>query len=94
MSVDRLFSIFVWPFALQAIGWKTYIINGAWDIVQFLVVAYFWIETKDLTLEQIDAKIDAAVGTSRMEVLYGDEVEMQKGPEDVKKDSVATVKQC
>ncbi|CAI7673458.1 unnamed protein product [Penicillium pancosmium] len=50
--------VFVWPLALEAIGWKTYFINAAWDVVQFVFVAYFWIETKGLTLEQIDAKFE------------------------------------
>ena len=55
---SRLFSVFVWPLALEAIGWKAYIINASWNVVQFVFVAYFWIETKGLTLEQIDAKFE------------------------------------
>lgn len=56
--LSRLFSVFVWPLALKAIGWKAYLINAAWDVVQFVFVAYFWIETKGLSLEQIDAKFE------------------------------------
>ncbi|KAE9569162.1 Lactose permease [Colletotrichum fructicola] len=59
ITCGGLFSVFVWPFALAAIGWKTYIINAGWDAVQFAFVAYFWIETKGLTLEEINAKFDA-----------------------------------
>lgn len=55
---SRLFSVFVWPLALEAIGWKSYIINASWNVIQFVFVAYFWIETKGLTLEQIDAKFE------------------------------------
>ncbi|KAK1855659.1 hexose transporter [Colletotrichum chrysophilum] len=59
ITCGGLFSVFVWPFALAAIGWKTYMINAGWDAVQFAFVAYFWIETKGLTLEEINAKFDA-----------------------------------
>lgn len=58
-GMNSLFSVFVWPFALAAIGWKTYMINAGWDAIQFAFVAYFWIETKGLTLEEINAKFDA-----------------------------------
>lgn len=33
-------------------------INGAWDVLEFAFVAYFWIETKGKTLEEIDELID------------------------------------
>ena len=46
------------PIALEAIGWKMYIINGAWDALQAIFVALFWIETKNLSLEDIDRVID------------------------------------
>lgn len=63
-SNHSLFSVFVWPFALKAIGWETYMINACWDVIMFVFVAYFWIETKGLTLEEIDAKFDAITGSS------------------------------
>jgi hypothetical protein len=33
-------------------------INASWDVVQVAFVAYFWVETKGLTLEEIDAKFE------------------------------------
>lgn len=42
------------PYAFAAIGWKFYMINAVWDILQFIFVAIFWVETVGLTLEQID----------------------------------------
>lgn len=30
-------------------------INGAWDVVQVIFVAFFFVETKGKTLEEIDA---------------------------------------
>ncbi|KAL4874213.1 general substrate transporter [Aspergillus karnatakaensis] len=58
VTCGGLFSVFVWPFALEALGWQTYMINGAWNVVQFLFVAVFWIETRGLSLEEIDSKFD------------------------------------
>ncbi|OKL57944.1 hypothetical protein UA08_06398 [Talaromyces atroroseus] len=58
VTCGGIFSVFVWPFALNALGWKTYMIYGAWDVVQFCFVAIFWIETKGLSLEEIDRKFE------------------------------------
>lgn len=45
---------FAFPYALAAIGWKTYMINGAWDVLEIAFLIYFWVETKGKTLEEID----------------------------------------
>lgn len=47
--------VFTMPIALANIGWKTYMINGAWDVVLIGLLAYYWVETKGKTLEEIDA---------------------------------------
>jgi hypothetical protein len=52
---------FAFPFALEAIGWKTYMINGAWDVVELVVVLVFWIETRGRTLEEIDGSLDGEI---------------------------------
>ncbi|KAF2670699.1 putative hexose carrier protein [Microthyrium microscopicum] len=46
--------VFVMPIAINNIGWKTYIINGSWDIVILVIIAVYWVETKGKTLEEID----------------------------------------
>lgn len=48
----------VFPFAMDAIGWKTYIINASWDILEVLYLVFAWVETKGKTLEEIDAIFD------------------------------------
>jgi hypothetical protein len=53
-----LFVTMVFPFALDAIGWKTYIINASFDILMVLFVIFFWVETQGLTLEEVDIKFD------------------------------------
>ncbi|KAH7121407.1 MFS sugar transporter-like protein [Dactylonectria macrodidyma] len=45
---------FAFPFALDKIGWKTYMINGAWDVLELLFVILYWVETNGRTLEDID----------------------------------------
>ena len=53
-----LFVTMVFPFALKAIGWKTYIINASFDILMLLYVIFCWVETKGLTLEEVDIIFD------------------------------------
>lgn len=43
------------PIGLTNIGWKMYMVNASWDIVIVGLIAYYWVETKGKTLEEIDA---------------------------------------
>jgi hypothetical protein len=36
-------------------------INGAWDVVELIVVLVFWIETRGRTLEEIDGNLDGEI---------------------------------
>ncbi|GAB1727998.1 hypothetical protein NU195Hw_Modified_73t1 [Hortaea werneckii] len=43
------------PIALDNIGYITYFVNGAWDIlVIIIIIAVFWVETEGKTLEELD----------------------------------------
>lgn len=53
-----LFVTMAFPFALDAIGWKTYIINASFDVLMVLFVALYWVETRGLTLEEVDERFD------------------------------------
>lgn len=45
-------------YAMENLGWKFYFINAAWNFV-FLIIAYFvFVETKGLTLEEINCKFE------------------------------------
>jgi hypothetical protein len=46
------------PIALNNIGYKLYLINGAWDVLIAIIVAIFWVETKGRTLEEVDEIFD------------------------------------
>ncbi|KAJ7579697.1 MFS sugar transporter-like protein [Mycena floridula] len=53
-----LMAVFAFPFALAAIEWKTYMINGAWDALVPFFIWYYWVETKGRSLEEIDEQLD------------------------------------
>jgi len=53
-----LMAVFAFPFALANIGWKTYMINAAWDALEVPFVMWYWVETKGKTLEEIDELLD------------------------------------
>jgi hypothetical protein len=86
-----LFVTMVFPFALDAIGWKTYIINASFDILMVAFVMWYWVETQGLTLEEVDKRFDGVKHSSvpdledllegkvsKDTVLEGLEVETQK----------------
>ncbi|KAH8696214.1 general substrate transporter [Talaromyces proteolyticus] len=50
-----VFLVFLMPIGIGNIGWKMYMINGGWDIITFIIIAVFWVETKGKSLEEIDA---------------------------------------
>lgn len=53
-----VFVTMVFPYLFNAIGWKTYIVNASWNILFFIWVFFFWVETKGKTLEEIDEVFD------------------------------------
>jgi hypothetical protein len=53
-----LFTTLAFPFALEAIGWQTYMINASWDVLELVTIYYTWVETKGKTLEQLDGLFD------------------------------------
>jgi len=58
LNATAILIVFTMPIAIASIGWKTYMINGAWDIVMLFLILYYWIETKGKTLEEIDELIE------------------------------------
>ncbi|KAH8682039.1 general substrate transporter [Xylariales sp. PMI_506] len=63
-----LFVTMVVPFGLDAIGWKVYIINASIDILMVIYVLVYWVETGNLTLEQIEAAFDGVKSLADPEV--------------------------
>uniref|UniRef100_A0A8H7KF15 Major facilitator superfamily (MFS) profile domain-containing protein n=1 Tax=Bionectria ochroleuca TaxID=29856 RepID=A0A8H7KF15_BIOOC len=50
--------VFMTPFMLEALGWKTYIMNASWNFALLAFIWFFWVETKGKTLEEIDEIIE------------------------------------
>ena len=82
-----VFISFVFPFALETIGWKFYIINAAWDVVQVnepynelltkaTIIFLYYQETRGKTLEAIDEVFDGRRHT-QVEVDVYDEFRQQ-----------------
>ncbi|KAF5011443.1 hypothetical protein FDECE_2432 [Fusarium decemcellulare] len=49
------------PYMMEAIGWKTYIVNASWNLLIWAFIYFQWVETKGLTLEEIDVLFDGEV---------------------------------
>ncbi|KAJ4470825.1 sugar transporter [Lentinula aciculospora] len=84
-----LLIVFTMPVALAKIGWKTYMINGAWDIVMLVVILYYWIETKGKTLEEIDEVIEGKKHSDVPDlekIIRGDAVQFNSGASDLEKE--------
>lgn len=56
--------VFTMPIAIDSIGWKLYMINGAWDVLVIGIIALFWVETKGKTLEELDEVLDGVKHTT------------------------------
>lgn len=50
--------VFAMPFALESLGWKTYMMNASWNVALLVFIYFFWAETKGKTLEEIDEIFD------------------------------------
>jgi MFS family permease len=53
-----LFVAMVIPFGMEAISWRVYIINASVDILFVVFVVIIWVETRGLTLEEVDKVFD------------------------------------
>ncbi|RDW62429.1 putative hexose transporter protein [Coleophoma cylindrospora] len=82
-----VFVSWVFPYMLNAIGWKTYIVNASWNVLFIFIIVFFWVETKGLTLEEIDERFD---GVKHSEVCNLNQLGTSK--EDVEREiEVATI---
>jgi hypothetical protein len=76
---------FAFPFALARICWKTYMINASWDVLEIAFIIWYWVETSNKTLEEIDECIDGEYHSTSpvlMGVIKGEvDTEVEEGLE-------------
>ncbi|KAF9777041.1 hypothetical protein IL306_004691 [Fusarium sp. DS 682] len=61
IAIFAIGTTLVFPIALEAISWRLYFIIGAWDLLETIFVAVFWVETKGLSLEEIDELFEGTI---------------------------------
>jgi hypothetical protein len=60
-NVCLAISQFVIPIGIAAASWKFYFFFEGWLLIQFVVVYFFFIETRGATLEEINKTFDGAM---------------------------------
>ena len=80
--------VFTMPIAITNIGWKTYMINGAWDVLMLAAIWYWWVETKGRTLEELDEVLEGKKHTS-----VPDLEQIYRGKEDIGEGLAAEVRE-
>ncbi|KAJ7145289.1 MFS sugar transporter-like protein [Mycena filopes] len=87
LNGTALMAVFAFPFALENIGWKTYMINAAWDALEVPFVWWYWVETQGKTLEEIDELLDGVKHSNAPDlekVIRGEGISMEEEERDVK----------
>ncbi|EXJ94207.1 hypothetical protein A1O1_02600 [Capronia coronata CBS 617.96] len=56
-----LVPIFAFPVAIEKIGWIIYMLNGGFDILIMFVIGFYWVETKNLSLEEVSGLFEPQV---------------------------------
>ncbi|KAJ9611364.1 hypothetical protein H2200_004548 [Cladophialophora chaetospira] len=80
-KLSGLLVTMAFPFALDAIGWKTYIINASADIVMLAGVIWYWVETRGFTLEEVDKVFDGVKHSDVPDLKAVQEGEVEVGSE-------------
>lgn len=70
-----VFVTVVFPYLMDSLGWRAYVVNASWNLLLVAYVYLQWVETKGLTLEEVDAIFDG--GPSR--VIYADDDDAAAG---------------
>ncbi|KAK8117320.1 uncharacterized protein PG998_005601 [Apiospora kogelbergensis] len=58
VCMTGIWANFVLPLALEHLGWRLWVMNGACNLFFFAFVWWYWIEIRGKTLEEIDALFD------------------------------------
>lgn len=58
-SAASILGLYTSSIAIEAIGYKYYIVFIIWDAIEFLIIYFFFVETKNRTLEELNAIFEA-----------------------------------
>jgi Na+/melibiose symporter-like transporter len=47
------------PYGLNALGYQFYFVNASFDVLMVIFVLFVWVETRGLTLEEVDKLFDS-----------------------------------
>jgi hypothetical protein len=47
------------PYGLNALGYQFYFVNACFDVLMVIFVLFVWVETRGLTLEEVDKLFDS-----------------------------------
>ncbi|KAF7557999.1 hypothetical protein G7Z17_g289 [Cylindrodendrum hubeiense] len=74
--------VFSFPFAMDAMGWKVYMMNGSWNVLLILFIYFKWVETKGKTLEEIDGIFEGMkqTGVPDLEKLESAKLDIETDP--------------
>ncbi|KAF8839813.1 hexose transporter [Paxillus ammoniavirescens] len=84
ISLALIFNQYVNPIALDALGWKYYLVYVCWLAFEFLFLWLFLVETKNRTLEETAALFDGEEAIQHIarqaEKTYKSDALLEKGP--------------
>ncbi|KAL4875725.1 general substrate transporter [Aspergillus karnatakaensis] len=63
--------VFSFPFALETLGWKAYVMNASWNWGLIVFIYFYWVETAGKTLEEIDAIFEGDEGLVTLDAVEG-----------------------
>ncbi|RSL93126.1 hypothetical protein CEP52_013444 [Fusarium oligoseptatum] len=72
------------PIAIADIGWKYYIVNACWNVIVIGLIWWKFVETKGMTLEEVDEIFDGVVHTEGIRIGTGDRLAKSGSPDDKK----------
>lgn len=76
---STIFNGFVNPVALEAIGWRYYIVFACLVVIWFLVFWFLFPETKGLSLEEVAVLFDGEEAMRQVEKQTNDEISFGRG---------------
>jgi hypothetical protein len=76
--LPSVLATFIMPFALESIGWETYMVNASWDVLEVVFVVLYWVETSKLSLEEIEEVFEVEMRLGAGNIIQAVDIEDAK----------------